>query len=53
MAATAEMPRLKVRYNDEVAAKLKSELGIDNVMDVPKFEKIVINMSAVRPVSPR
>ena len=46
--ATAVVPRLKTRYNDEVAAKLKSELGIDNVMDVPRLEKIVINMGVGR-----
>ena len=48
MASTAEMPRLKARYNDEIAAKLKSDLGIDNVMEVPKLEKIVINMGVGR-----
>ena len=28
---TAEMPRLKARYNDEIAAALKESLGIENV----------------------
>ena len=41
---TREVPRFKVRYNEEVRATLKDELGLDNVMDVPRFEKIVINM---------
>lgn len=43
-ATPTEIPRLKTRYQDEVKAKLQSELGIDNVMQVPSFEKIVINM---------
>ena len=42
------VPRLKTRYNDEIAAKIKDELGIENVMDVPRLEKIVINMGVGR-----
>lgn len=37
-------PRLKEKYYNELAAKLKDELGIANVNDVPKLEKIVVNM---------
>ncbi len=37
-------PRLKVRYNDEIKDAVKSELEIQNVMDVPRLTKIVINM---------
>ena len=47
-ASTTEVPRLKVRYNEEIAASLKTTLGIENVMDVPKLEKIVINMGVGR-----
>ena len=36
--------RLKVKYNDEIRAALQKELGLDNVMAVPKIEKIVVNM---------
>ncbi len=43
-ATTYPVPRFKVRYNEEVRATLKDELGLGNVMDVPRFEKIVINM---------
>jgi large subunit ribosomal protein L5 len=42
--ATAEIPRLKKRYADEVRAQLKDALGLDNIMQVPRFEKIVVNM---------
>ncbi len=38
------IPRLKQRYNDEIRAQLQTELGVSNVMQVPRFEKIVINM---------
>jgi large subunit ribosomal protein L5 len=41
--AVTEVPRLKQRYNDEVRAALKESLGLDNIMQVPRFEKIVIN----------
>ena len=36
--------RLKVIHRDEFAPKLKDELGLDNVMQVPTIEKIVLNM---------
>ncbi len=37
-------PRLKVKYNEEVAPALFSELGVANKMLVPTLEKIVINV---------
>jgi large subunit ribosomal protein L5 len=30
-------------YNDEIRAALKESLGLGNIMEVPRFEKIVIN----------
>ncbi len=41
-------PRLKVRYNTEVRAALAKSLGVSNVMQVPRFEKIVLNMGVGR-----
>jgi large subunit ribosomal protein L5 len=38
------VPRLKRRYQEEVMARLQKEFGIDNVMAVPKIEKISLNM---------
>ena len=38
------MARLKTRYNDEIRAKLKEELGLANVMEIPRITKITINM---------
>jgi large subunit ribosomal protein L5 len=37
-------PRLRQRYDAEVRDALKSSLELRNVMEVPRFEKIVINM---------
>ena len=44
MAATTDVPRMKRRYNDDVRARLQTELGLANVMQVHRFEKIVVNM---------
>lgn len=40
----SELPRLLQRYRNEVRAKLQAEFGYKNEMQVPKLEKIVINM---------
>lgn len=37
-------PRLKKRYQDEIVAKLQKEFGLENVMAVPRIEKISLNM---------
>ncbi len=38
------MARLKEVYTKEIAPKLKEELGLANVMEVPKITKITLNM---------
>ena len=38
-----ERPRLKQRYDTEVRSALRQELGVGNVMQVPRLEKIVLN----------
>jgi len=38
------MPRLRQRYAQDVAPKMREEFGIENVMAVPRLEKIVLNM---------
>ncbi|BAN01151.1 50S ribosomal protein L5 [Ilumatobacter coccineus] len=48
MAETLDIPRLKAKYNDDIAAALKDQLGIENVMQIPKMDKIVINMGMGR-----
>jgi large subunit ribosomal protein L5 len=37
-------PRLKERYYGELQAQLKDELGLDNIMQVPRLTKISVNM---------
>src|SRR5210317_1192693 len=38
------MANLKDKYKSEIAAQLKEELGLDNVMEVPRITKITLNM---------
>ncbi|GAA1112688.1 50S ribosomal protein L5 [Nocardiopsis exhalans] len=38
------MPRLKEKYRNEIAAGLKDEFDIANVMQIPGLTKIVVNM---------
>ncbi len=47
-APTATVPRLKERYRSEIRDRLKEELGLANVMEVPRLEKIVVNMGVGR-----
>jgi len=37
-------PRFKEQYESEIKAKLKDDLGLDNIMQVPRLNKIVVNM---------
>ena len=37
-------PRLKALYNESIRAALKEEFGFKNEMQIPKLEKIVLNM---------
>jgi large subunit ribosomal protein L5 len=41
---TDYVPRLKQQYFGEVRERLKDELGLSTVMDVPRVEKITLNM---------
>jgi len=50
-ATATPVPRLKARYDDEIRAALKEQLGLSNVMQVPRLEKIVINMGVGAAVS--
>lgn len=40
------MSRLKTKYKDEIVLKMMQKFGYKNVMQVPKMEKIVINVAA-------
>lgn len=41
---TAYTPRLKALYNDTYKKELQAELGLDNIHQVPKLEKIVVSV---------
>jgi large subunit ribosomal protein L5 len=45
---TTTRPRLRERYESTVRRELGERLGLSNVMEVPRFEKIVINMGVGR-----
>jgi large subunit ribosomal protein L5 len=49
--ATVEAPRLKQRYMDQVRPELQEQLRVGNVMQVPRLEKIVINMGVGQAVA--
>jgi large subunit ribosomal protein L5 len=42
--AADQMPRLKVRYRQEIIAALRQEFGFSNIHQVPGLTKIVVNM---------
>jgi large subunit ribosomal protein L5 len=48
MSTTAEKPRLKTLYNDEVKAKVLKEFNLGNTHEAPKLAKIIINSGVGR-----
>jgi large subunit ribosomal protein L5 len=44
MAEEKYIPRLKRKYREEVVPMLMKKFGYKNVMEVPRIEKIVVNM---------
>jgi len=40
---TKEIPRLKVRYNEVLRPQMQEQLGVSNIMEVPRLVKIVVN----------
>jgi large subunit ribosomal protein L5 len=38
------IPRLKAEYNDGIHARLIEQFGYKNVMEVPRLDKVVLNM---------
>ncbi|HHK75313.1 MAG TPA: 50S ribosomal protein L5 [Rhizobiales bacterium] len=44
MAEPAYTPRLKAQYNDVIRQGLIEEFGYKNPMEVPRLEKVVLNM---------
>jgi large subunit ribosomal protein L5 len=43
-ARASYAPRLKTLYEGELRARLQDELGLSSLMDVPRIEKITLNM---------
>jgi large subunit ribosomal protein L5 len=44
VSQNAYRPRLKDRFRDDALPRLQSELGLANPMQVPRLEKVVLNM---------
>src|ERR1700712_6101011 len=44
VASATETPRMQQRYREEIRAKLRTEFNYANEMQIPKLEKIVLNM---------
>jgi large subunit ribosomal protein L5 len=44
MAVDTYTPRLKEQYEREIRARLKDELGLSSIMQVPRITKITLNM---------
>jgi large subunit ribosomal protein L5 len=44
MAVDTYVPRLKTEYEGEIRPRLKDELGVSSIMQVPRIEKITLNM---------
>ena len=43
-APTRTVPRLKQRYQDEIAPGLREQFAYDNVMQIPGVVKVIVNM---------
>ena len=44
MAETAYVPRLRTEYENNIKAALREQFAYKNVMELPKLDKIVLNM---------
>jgi large subunit ribosomal protein L5 len=48
MATETELPRLEQQYRTTVVPALKKDLGLTNAMQVPRLQKVVLNMGLGR-----
>jgi large subunit ribosomal protein L5 len=53
MSETVYIPRLRVEYDQSIRAKLTEQFGYENVMQVPRLDKIVLNMGVGEAVNDR
>lgn len=49
IAATLPSPRLKKTYQDQVVPKLREQFSYKSIMEVPRLQKIVVNMGTGNP----
>ena len=53
MADTAYTPRLRAQFDTEIRGKLTEQFGYANVMQVPRLDKVVLNMGVGDSVNDR
>src|ERR1700721_3142299 len=53
MAETAYTPRLRTEYDKQIRGKLTEQFGYANVMQVPRLDKVVLNMGIGEAVNDR
>src|SRR6266403_1126321 len=53
MADTAYVPRLREQFDKEIRGKLTEQFGYGNVMQVPRLDKVVLNMGIGEAVNDR
>ena len=53
MAETAYVPRLREQFDQEIRGKLTEQFGYANVMQVPRLDKVVLNMGIGEAVNDR
>ena len=53
MSETAYIPRLREQFDSEIRGKLTEQFGYDNVMQVPRLDKVVLNMGIGEAVNDR
>src|SRR6202795_1767474 len=53
MVDTAYVPRLREQFDKEIRGKLTEQFGYANVMQVPRLDKVVLNMGVGEAVNDR
>src|SRR3979409_2265458 len=53
MAETAYVPRLRAQFDKEIRPKLTEQFGYANIMQVPRLDKVVLNMGVGEAVNDR
>jgi len=53
MAETAYVPRLRAEYDRSIRGKLTEQFGYANMMQVPRLDKVVLNMGIGEAVNDR